>query len=458
MTQLKIKTADESLVPGKEEAQREKRKKTAADEKQANSLFAAPGKKEADLGPDYGNQRIRLHKKDEINPYADAEDARHAMDPRFRTLIILGVVFVVVSLVAAVTPTAVFSFNRYDHTIGGLMSEVAASFQGLIAALMGKSTMYTDHLFTIVATIIAGAAMGTSGGVYQGALKNALASPSTLGVTSGGTLGIIIFAIFVYPDTVHNYTGTMSGYTDLINQLDAYHYFMQYFGTFICSFIGCIVIVLIIMLMATIAGRGHLSNASLIIAGQVFTAVIGVVITWVRLYLTKYGTEDQITLLTQAQSVSFSGTYTLPVILAFGIPVLIILIIIFAMSGRLTLLAFKDEEAQSMGISTKATRNLMVVLCTLMTALVISFCGPVGFVGFMVPHIARNLIGPDFRFLLPACALIGSMLVSVVYVLTELSIPGLASGSTGTITSIAGCIMFLIMALRQRGSSNGQWF
>ena len=458
MAKIKINTGDGAIVPGKEEAERQKAEKAKAEESQANSLFAPPARKDAGTGPDYGRQRIRLHKGDEVNPYADAEDERFAMDPRLRKLIVLFVVFVVVSLVAAVFPTDIFSLERFDRSIGGLANEVAMSFQGLISALMGQSSMYTDHLFTIVATIIAGAALGASGGVYQGALKNALASPSTLGVTSGGTLGMIIFAVFVYPNTIHDYSGTVSGYTELVDQLDTGAYIMQYFGTFICAFIGCIAIVAIIMLMATIAGRGRLSNASLIIAGQVFTAVIGVVITWVRLYLTTYGTSDQIALLEQAQSVSFSGTYTLPVILAFGIPVAICLIVVFCMSSRLSLLAFNDEEARSMGISTTFTRNLMVAVCTLMTALVISFCGPVGFVGFMVPHIARNLIGPDFRYLLPACALIGAMLVSVVYVITELSIPGLASGSTGTFTSIVGCIMFLVMALRQRGSANGQWF
>lgn len=110
-----------------------------------------------------------------------------------------------------------------------------------------------------------------------------------------------------------------------------------------------------------------------------------------------------------------------------------------------------------MGISTTRTRNLMVAACTVMTALVVSFCGPIGFVGFMVPHIARMIVGPDFRYLLPSCALLGAILVCVVHSLTMLGIPGMAQGSTGIFTSILGCIAFVVVAIRQRGSSNGTW-
>ena len=458
MAELKIKTGDETIVPGKDEAARQKKKAAAEAEKQSTSLFSGAAPKDAGLGPDYGDQRIRFHKRDEINPYADAEDERHSMDKRLRTILIMIVVLLLVMLFVSIFPTEIFSVERADSTIGTLASEMGMAFQGLLSTLMGQESMYSSYVLTIVVTVIAGAALGVSGGVYQGALKNALASPSTLGVTSGGTLGMIIFVIFVYPHTITNFSGSISDFSEATSQLDTFGYIAEYYGTFLCSLIGCIVVVALVMAMALIAGRGKLSNASLVIAGQVFTAVIGVVITWIRLYLTTFGTEDQIALLLQSQSVSFNGLYTGPLVLAFAIPIAICIIIIFCMSSRLSLLAFNDEEARSMGISTTRTRNLMVAVCTIMTALVISFCGPVGFVGFMVPHIARNMIGPDFRYLLPACAVIGAILVCGVYFFTELGIPGLPSGSTGTFTSIVGCIMFLVMALRQRGSSNGQWF
>jgi iron complex transport system permease protein len=129
----------------------------------------------------------------------------------------------------------------------------------------------------------------------------------------------------------------------------------------------------------------------------------------------------------------------------------------FALSRRMSLLAFDEDEARSMGISTTATRNLVVAVCTIMTALVVSFCGMIGFVGFMVPHIARKLVGPDFRYLLPACAVIGALLMCAVYYVSELGIPFLSSGSSGMLTSIVGCASFLVIALRGRRSQGAQW-
>ena len=141
----------------------------------------------------------------------------------------------------------------------------------------------------------------------------------------------------------------------------------------------------------------------------------------------------------------------------FAVPLIACMVVIVLMAPRLTLLAFNDEEARSMGISTATTRNVMVAICTVMTALVVSFCGAVGFVGFMVPHIARKVIGPDFRFLLPACALLGAAMVCVTFYISELGIPWIANGSTGVITSIVGCAAFLVMALKNRGAASGDW-
>lgn len=458
MAKLKITTGDGAVVPGKDQAEKHKAEQEAQQEKQSQSLFAEPKRRtRAQDGPDYGYSRIRLHKKDEINPYADEQDARLGMDPRTRTIIIMAVVMLVVFVVSAVLPTNLLNPMRTHTSIGSLAEEVASSFQGIVYTLMGGESMYSYYFFGIITTLLAGAALGLSGGVYQGSLKNALASPSTLGVMNGGTLGLIIYAVFVYPNTIYDFNGRISDYQSLLDSAGPVGYFMQYYGGFVCSLIGCAVVVGLIMLIALIAGKGKVSNASLVIAGQVFAAVITVIITWIKNYLITFGDEDMVLLLEQTNSSSFTGTYTLFSVLCFAIPLFICMAIVFAQSSRLSLLAFNDEEARSMGISTAFTRNLTVGLCTVMTALVISFCGAIGFVGFMVPHIARHMVGPDFRYLLPACSILGAIMVCVVYVFTEMGIPGIVSGSTGTWTSIVGCVMFIIMALRQRGSANGQW-
>lgn len=399
---------------------------------------------------------IRIDDADDVNIYAQANRSRHGIDPRLRPSIILFLVLLVVFLVACLMPTGIFNIgSRADHTIGGYASEVSAAAQGLVYTLTGGESMYSVHFFEIVAALFAGAALGVAGGVYQGALKNALAGPSTLGISNGGTLGIIIFVVFLLPQTAGTIDGTSADYAQAVGQLSLSGQIIEKYGTFLASLVGCAVVVIAIMAIALVAGKGRVSNASLVIAGQVFAAVIGVLIGWIHFYLVNCGSFEQAQILLTMQTSTFIGTYNLWSILMFAIPVLICMAILFLMSPRLTLLAFSDEEARTMGVSIVRTRNVMIALCTILTALVISFCGPIGFVGFMVPHLARRIVGPDFQYLLPASAALGAIMVVFVHMVTLLGIPGIAVGSTGVVTGLMGCAMFLVMLLQGRGAKNG---
>lgn len=457
MAKLTIRTGDGQVVPGQETAAKQQEEQKAQAESQANSLFSQKNDKAA-TGPDYGYRKIRFHKNDEVNPYAQQQDARYAMDSRLKKIIILMVISVVVVLLACILPTNVFDVTRPDRTIGTLAAETATAVASLVGFFTNPNSVYGTYVLTIIVTFLAGAAMGLTGGVFQGALKNALASPSTLGVTNGGMVGAIIFTLVVYPSSLTvTYSGSASDLIALYDNMSLGQWIIEEYGSFFCSLIGCFVVVALVMLTAYAAGRGKVNNVSLVVAGQVFASVITVVLAFVRSWLTNHGDVNAATYLAQAQTSSFSGAYTLASVAVFAIPLIICMAFVFMNASKLSLLAFNDEEARSMGISTTKMRNLMVGMCTVITALVVSFCGMVGFVGFLVPHIARKLIGPDFKYLLPSCALIGGILVTAVFYVTNLSIPFIISGSTGVFTSLIGCIAFLVIALRGRRSSGGEW-
>lgn len=457
MSQLRIGESATSDVPGASEAQAQQESQRAAAEGGVGSLFKERDAKDA-FGPDYSYQRIRIHKKDEVNPYAAEQDARYGLDGRAKVAIALGVALVIVYLLACILPTNVFSAERADRTLGTLAAETATAFQGLIGFFANPDTMYGTYVLTVLVTLLAGAAMGLSGGVFQGALKNALASPSTLGVTSGGSIGAIIYAVFLMPsESSYGFVGTYDELVTMQSQLSPVQQIVEEFGSFIASMCGCFLIVALIMVIAFIAGRGKVSNVSLVIAGQVFAAVIAVVLNWIRLYLTNHGDPEAALYLAQAQTMTFMGAYTPLTVLVFAIPLLVCMACIFVLSKRLSLLAFNDDEARSMGISPVRLRNVMVALCTVMTALVVSFCGPVGFVGFLVPHMARKMVGPDFRYLLPVCALLGALMVTAIFYVAQLGIPYVSAGGTGVLTSLVGCIAFIIIALRGRRSAGGEW-
>lgn len=462
MAKLTIQSDDHASVPGQENASAQKEAQQAKiEEAQANSLFKGrESRKERRLadGPDYTYSKIRLHKSDEINPYADQQDERYGFDPRVKKLVILTVALVAVFIVVCILPTNVFDVTRADRTIGTLAAETAASVQGFIGFFLNPNTQFGTYLLTVFVSVLAGAALALSGGVFQGALKNALASPSTLGVTNGGTIGAVVFSLFVYPNSLTTtYNGSASDLSALYDNMSLGQWIIEEYGSFLCTLVGCFVIVGLVMLIAYISGRGKVNNVALVVAGQVFASVITVIVNFVRSWYSNHGDVDTATYLMQSQTSSFTGAYTITSVLVFAIPLAICMGIVFFNASKLSLLAFKDEEARSMGISTTRTRNLVVAVCTVLTALVISYCGMIGFVGFIVPHIARKLIGPDFRYLLPACGLIGGMLVAAIFYITNLGIPFIAGGSTGAFTSLIGCIAFIVIALRGRRSSGGEW-
>ncbi len=457
MPDLKIQTGDGTVVPGQDTAEQEQEKQRAqAQAEYDTNLLYRKDKEPVDVGPDYTYNRIRIRRKDEVNVYAAEQDKRYATDPRMRKLIIMAILCVVVFILACILPTQIF--GRAHFSLAEFLSELMQDFQNFVGMFVNPDTMYGTYVFTILVSLLAGAAMSLSGGIFQGTLKNVLASPSTLGVTSGASMGAIIYTIFIYPNSqTVEFVGSYSELQEIYNNMSPWDYFVDTYGSFLCSFVGCIIVVALVMSISLIAGRGKVSNVALIVAGQVFTALITLILSWIRMWLMDHGDNEAATYLAQSQSATFTGTYTWFNVLIFAIPLLACMIVCFCMSSRLSLLAFNDEEARSMGISTGRTRNFMVLLCTVMTALVVSFCGAVGFVGLIIPYICRLLVGPDFRYLLPACALCGGIMVTGVYYITEMGIPFFPSGSSGTVTSIIGCVFFLVIALRGRRSSGGEW-
>ncbi len=400
---------------------------------------------------------IHLFEESCRNEYAVSADARHHLEPQQKVLIALAGVAVLVFIGSAIMPTNIFSASRADRSLSTLCTEAGQSFQYLIMFFTGTQSHYSAYVLEIFATFLAGAALGISGGVYQGSMKNALASPSTLGVTSGGQLGAIIYVLFISPNLKVGGYMTLSEYVEALEGLSTWDYLLQTWGEVLACLAGCFLIVALIMLIALAAGRGKVSNVALVVAGQVFTAVIGVVLTWLRYYYELFGDETTATLISSLQTVSFAGPYTTLSMAIFTVPLLLCFGVVAANSGKLALLAFNDEEARSMGISVSRTRNAMVAVCTLMTALVIAFCGPIGFVGFMVPHVARRLVGPNFKYLLPACGLCGAVLVALAHCVSELGIAFILTGSTGMITSIIGSAFFVVAIFTQRETSNDQW-
>lgn len=225
---------------------------------------------------------------------------------------------------------------------------------------------------------------------------------------------------------------------------------------------GSLVVVLLVLLVSMLIGKGKSTSYGLIICGQVVALVFSSVIELIRYYLIETDeTGTKSALISGNQGGMTAGSiYTGLDVVLVAIPVIVCVIIVLILRNRLNLLAFNDEEARSMGISTEALRWAIIAVCTVMTAFVLAFCGNTSFVGFAVPLIVRRYVGPDFKFLLPAAAAMGCLTMTLTYWVTDLNLLYLLFDieyplSVSVFTSVLGAIAFAVVAIGQRKENRG---
>lgn len=398
------------------------------------------------------SEGISLFEDEEVNPYAENLDGKRRMDPRSRKIFIICVILAAVFAVALVVPKSMF----VDHFLGGIwqrynlaywVSDLMANVGDLAATVTGQGDPQQYLVYVVV--MLAGAGLALSGAVYQGAFRNALVTPSTLGVMTGAHGGLVVWVLVAYDSIGASWVnGRLDwGTAELPGQLWSL-YSLSLFG-----FVGALVVVGIVLLTAKLSGRLGKSAIMLIITGQVIASLVGVFSQLVTYYLTvtdPYGLKTQ--LIREMQVASFYRAFTWIDIAMILVPLAITFGVVMHLRQKMMALTFGEAEARSMGIDVTRMQVVVVGLCTLLTAIVVSFCGTVGFVGFLVPHLARRLVGPNFQYLLPASAALGALFVLSAYTLLNVFFSPDLAQMTGMFISIGGAAVFLVTALRQRGS------
>lgn len=378
-------------------------------------------------------------------------------DKRAGRCLALAVVFAVVLVVALVLPSGWFSSNMRGMTLSLWLTELEHRVAGLVSLITFQGGSYgmdfTTFRYLIVA--IAGAGLGISGAVYQGSLKNALASPSTLGVLTGCNLGRMLYVLLFMNTTLQVSGVQVSNVAGVLGTMDPVRYLWTVYGMALCALACGAAVVVLVVGVSTVAGGGRVSNIVMVIVGQIVAAVIGAGVALAQYYFTETGDPRAETLRTM-QVETFTTTFRALDVLLVGVPAALCVAVIVWQRRKLNLLAFNDDEARSMGLSTQRTRWSIVLACTALTGVVVSFCGPVGMVGFMVPHLVRRVVGPDATYMVPAAGLVGASFLVAAYFLTSLFGPD-ALAAFGVFTSLVGSVVFLIIALKQRGSARGDW-
>jgi iron complex transport system permease protein len=271
----------------------------------------------------------------------------------------------------------------------------------------------------IAAAILVGAALAAAGAAYQGLFRNPLVSPDILGVSTGAALGAVA-GIYLSLGVVAIQT---------------------------LAFVAGLGAVAVVYAIAS-ALRRHDPVLVLVLAGIVIGTLLGSCVSLLKYLADPYNQLPAITfwLLGSLASVTLADVRAIVPSVVLGLVPLVLL------RWRMNVMTLGEDEARALGVDTHRLRLAVVVAATLMTAGVVSISGVVGWIGLLVPHLARFLVGPDFRRLLPASILLGAGYLLGVDTLARtaarIEIP------LGVLTAFIGAPFFIwILAASRKGWS-----
>ena len=350
-----------------------------------------------------------------------AETAEGDRSVRARSAIgVLALALLVVSLFSLTAGAS--DASAWDVAFGWLSADGTVD-EALSAR--DRIIVYDIRLPRVILGILIGAALAVSGAVMQGLFRNPLADPGLIGVSSGAGLGAIV--IIVLGSTV---------LAPVINIFGIYALPLAAFG-------GGLATTLLLYRVAT--RRGQTSIATMLLAGIALGAMAGA-FSGVLVFIAD---DRQLRDLTFWGLGSLAGA-TWTKIAASGPIIVLALLAAPFMARALNAMALGEATANHLGIPVQRFKNVAIVAVAASTGASVAVSGGIGFVGIVVPHLLRLLIGPDHRYLLPASALLGASLLLLADAVSR-TIVAPAELPIGIVTAAVGAPFFLWILLRRRG-------
>jgi iron complex transport system permease protein len=334
--------------------------------------------------------------------------------------------WVSLSLLAILLLTAIIAIGSgssqiaYRDVVGILLYGVGAPLDSSIPASQ-VTIVHQVRLPRIVVGILVGAALASAGAVMQGIFRNPLADPGILGVSAGGSFGAVLAFV----------TGLA------MNGLWVVPIF---------AFAGAMLASMIVYLLSLERGRTNIM--SLLLAGIALNAFLSALIS-VMVMLAEDYAETLSILQWLIGGLAGRGWRHVYVI---ALPILISILLIYRYSRDLNLFLLGEETAQGLGTNVPRTRFILLALTALIAGVAVSMVGPIGFVGLVVPHVLRLVIGPDYRILLPASALGGAVFLTLADTLARVIIAS-QEIPVGVITGVIGGPFFLYLLWQYRSRS-----
>ena len=336
-------------------------------------------------------------------------------------LVIIGllIVLVLAAAIALTVGAAGIPFARLPAALG-----ISTDLSHPMTA-RDQLVLWSIRIPRIAAAAMVGGLLATSGAIMQGLFRNPLADPALVGVSSGGAFAAAAAIVF-----------TDSRFGESVR-------FLQNELLPLSAFVGSLATTIILYSIASRGGRT--SIAVFLLAGLAIAAIANAGIG----LLVFVADDRQLRDITFWLLGSLSGA-TWPKAATLAPVLAVVLTACLSIARGLDVLVLGEAEAFHSGINVERLKQISIVLVSAMTGVAVSVCGVVGFVGIVVPHLLRLVIGPAHRLLLPASALLGAILMTGADMLAR-TIVAPAEMPIGILTAAVGAPFFLATLLRQRG-------
>ena len=273
--------------------------------------------------------------------------------------------------------------------------------------------------------ILVGIAFGVSGTMMQTLFRNPLADPSIIGVSAGASAGVVLFMM-------------LGSFLPLLFTKGV----LSYFSLPLSAFIGAIITIAAIYKLASIYNK--VAVTIMLLAGIAINSLLGALIG-----LFSYVSTDE-----ELRSFTFWTMGSLANVEMINITVIlpiVTFVCIFAMNKRveLNLLLLGEDEAKNVGVNTEKLKKQLIICVSLAIGASVAFCGIIGFVGLVVPHISRYIVGSNHKYLLPLSALLGAFILIWADAIAR-SIISPAELPIGIITAILGAPFFLFLLMKNK--------
>lgn len=359
---------------------------------------------------------------------------------------VVVITFILLVVIYFFSVTSFVVPENTSFSLAGLLQAWKDKFHSFILFVGGEGSYGTGTVVKYTIMVLAGAALASAGAVFQGSFKNIIASPATMGVQSGATLGNALYLLF-FTSSVSSATGVVKIHNDVTETSKMS--FAQLNTQQLFAMVGSFIAIVTVVAITSALGKGRFSTTNILFSGMIFSSFVGAITLLINNYFLFYDEDNSRAQSMQTFSMgNFDRVITvqqLAFIAAFLVPCLIVLIVT---SSKLNVLVMGEEEAATMGLNVRFYRNLLIAVGTLMSATVFAFCGQIGFMGFIVPQIARKLVGPDFKRLIVMTVGLGGLLMILVYNVA------FAFGLTtylNIIISTIGCLMMIYSFFKGKG-------